>query len=74
MLFHASEVAAQHSAALFAIPGAQGHGIGVAANGDAVIRLYMDKGERRPAGVGSIPAEVGGVRIIVVETGPIRAY
>lgn len=71
---HASEVATLHSNALLAISGAQGHGIGVDENGDAVIRLYMDKGERRPAGDGSIPAEVGGVRIVVVQTGKIRAY
>lgn len=73
-IIHASEVATQHSAALLDIFGAQGHGIGVDENGDAVIRLYMDKGERRPAANGSIPAEVDDVRVVVVQTGKIRAY
>lgn len=73
-IIHASEVATQHSAALLAIFGAQGHGIGVDENGDTVIRLYMDKGERRPAGEASIPAEIGGVRVVVVQTGKVRAY
>ncbi|WP_198649917.1 chymotrypsin family serine protease [Zobellella maritima] len=71
---HASQVARQYSAALLSVDGVHGHGIGLDAQGDPVIRLYMDTDARRPADTGKIPAIVEGVKVVVVPTGPIRAY
>jgi len=68
----AAQVAADHSADLFALPGVVGHGIGVNRDGEPVIRIYVEQA-RRPAGQ-SIPDRLGGFGTRVVVTGPIKAY
>lgn len=68
----AAEVAADHSAELFAIPGVVGHGTGVDANGDPVIRVYVESA-RREAG-NPIPRDLEGYAVQIVVTGPIQAY
>lgn len=68
----AAQVAADHSADLFALPGVAGHGIGVNQYGEPVIRIYVEQA-RRPAGQ-SIPDNIAGFDTKVVVTGPIQAY
>lgn len=71
-MINASAVAQRHSAVLLALPGVHGHGIGLNAQGIPVIRLYTDKGARRPAD--TLPAMLDGVAVVAVPTGPIKAY
>lgn len=68
----ARDVATRHSDKIFAMPDVVGHGIGVDANGDAVIEIYVTTKARR--GAGRHPSDIEGVPVHVIETGPIRAY
>jgi len=68
----AADVAADHSAELFAIPGVVGHGTGVDANGDPVIRVYVESAHR--VADNPIPRDLEGYAVQIVVTGPIQAY
>jgi hypothetical protein len=68
----ARDVAARHSARIFALPDVVGHGVGADENGDAVIEIYVKTKGRQ--GAGRHPSDIEGVPVKVIETGPIRAY
>jgi len=70
-LDRAAEVAERNRDRLLAMEGARGYGIGSDEAGNAVIRLYVENARRR---AGAIPAEIEGVPVQVVVTGPIKAY
>jgi hypothetical protein len=63
----------RHEAALLAIPGVVGVGVGVSETvaGDAVVEVYVEKAT--PAARSAVPGQVDGVHVKVVETGEIVA-
>lgn len=63
-------IQARNSGRLLALPGAVGHGITFDESGRPVIELYVESA-RRATGV---PADVEGVPVRMVVTGPVRAY
>jgi hypothetical protein len=68
----AKAVKAAASSALFAIEDVVGHGVGLAANGDAVIRVYLARDNE--AARRAIPHSLDGVNVEVVVTGEFVAY
>ena len=59
---------ARHGAALHALDGVIGHGIGATADGGHEIRVFLSRPD-----VANVPAHVNGVRVVPVVTGMIRA-
>ena len=69
----AGDVKDRHSNELFTLPGVVGHGVGLDADGDSVIEVYVENASRRAAGR-PIPSEIEGIPVRIVVTGPIRAF
>jgi hypothetical protein len=69
----AADVKDRHSNALFALPGVVGHGVGVDADGEAVIEIYVENASQREAGR-PIPGDIEGIPVRIVSTGAIRAF
>ena len=59
-------------AKLFGLDGVVGTGVGLGADGDPVIEVYLDR--ERPATRRSIPSAMGGYATRVIVTGPFVAY
>jgi hypothetical protein len=59
-----------HSSEIFAMRNVVGHGIGEDDDGNAVINIYVSQD---PAGA-YYPSQIGGVKVRVIKTGPIKAY
>jgi len=71
-LAQAARVAEANRAALFAIEGVVGYGIGADDAGNPVIQVYLERA-RLPAGQ-TLPSRLGGIRVERVVTGKIKAY
>ena len=69
----AADVKDRHSNELFALPGVAGHGIGVDADGEAVIEVYVENASQREVGR-PIPNDIEGIPVRIVSTGAIRAF
>ena len=69
----AGDVKDRHSNELFAVRGVVGHGVGLDADGDSVIEVYVENASRRAAGR-PIPSEIEGIPVRIVVTGPIHAF
>jgi hypothetical protein len=71
-LSKASAAKARNSARLLSVPGVVGHGVGVGANGDAVIKVFLatdDASARR-----QIPNALDDVEVQIIITGEFVAY
>ena len=71
-LEHALQVRADHEDELFDIPGVWGSGIGADASGNPVIRVYVESAAQSVDH--PIPADIEGLPVQIVVTGPIQAY
>lgn len=69
----AMDVKARNSDRLYAIEGVVGHSVSIGADGNPEILVYSSDVARRGLGQ-SIPTELEGIQVRVVETGPIVAY
>lgn len=69
----ASEVKARHEESLFEMPDVVGTGVSVDPAGNPVIEVYVKGGGTRAVGR-PIPKTLEGIRVRVIETGPIRAF
>jgi hypothetical protein len=66
----AASVKKSHAQEIMGLANVVGHGIGVDEEGNAVINIYVSKDS---AG-GHYPAQIEGVNVRVINTGPIKAY
>ena len=71
-LERALRVRADHEDELFEIPGVLGTGIGADASGNPVIRVYVENAAQSVDH--PIPADIEGLPVRIVVTGPIEAY